>query len=195
MSYLLAFLFSLSAHAATELKVIDVEYIQPADLGSCGLLRAREVEREKVIRELIYLNRLAQKGRASALLHANHLLVNKLFMPKETWQDLNAEAIVSAEIPEEMKAEIGRLGIERVFLTTKAPGFVWQSFLYQTPPEMGVSVDLAAGILQVRYKTYLTVFCQPQLTAPRLVWTPEAEAPNQPNFRPLFDAVLFMLRK
>lgn len=195
MTFLMAFLVSLSVHATVDLHVTAVEYIQPADLGSCGLLRAREAERKKVIRELIHLNRLAKKGRTSALLLANHLLVNKLFMPNETWRDLNAEVVVRATIPDEMKKEIERLGLGHVFLLTRAPGFVWQSFIYQLPPEMEIAIDPTSGSLIVRYYTYLTVLCEPNSPPPRLTWIPDGEAPSRPNSSELISELLPVIHK
>ncbi len=194
MKFWLALLISWPA-MAVELSVTGVEYFRPADMGSCGLLRARELERQKVIRELIHLNRLAQKGRTAALLEANHLLVNKLFMPDETWRDLHAEVVVTAAVPEGMRREIERVGVGQVFLSTRAPGFVWHSFIYQLPPEMAIEADVAAGVIRVRYRTYLNVLCEEPLPAPQLDWIPEAEAPTRPNSRVSIEQILFMLRK
>lgn len=165
------------------LTVGRVEYNHPADRGSCGLLRAREQERLKVIREMIHLNGLAKNGRTNALLLSNTLIVNKLFMPREVWNDVHAEVTMTVAVPEKMQHEIRQIGLGRVFLSFRAPGLVWHSYLNQLPREMEVSVDANLSQLSIRYFTYLTVTCLdlPAAPPPRIDWVPSHRADRELN--------------
>lgn len=191
MKLLLAILFSGFAHAEV-LQVESVQYTKPAQSASCGLLKQRELERQKVIRELEYLQKLAAKGKSAAILLGNNLLVNKLFMPNETWRDLNAQVSVTVKIPDLMMQEITASGARNLYLAVVGPGFVWQSFAFQIPPEMAVRVDTEAKLLHVQYHTYLNVICLEKLKEPRIEWIPAKDAPSQHNTYNWIEEMLLM---
>lgn len=183
MRFLIVFLLLFNSEVFAEiLPLTGVQYLRPIQSASCGLLKQRELEREKVIRELEYLNKLAKQGKSTALLLANNLLLNKLFMPNETWRDQSARVVVQLNIPEGVVSEIAASGVGNLYLAIHGPGFVWQSFAYQIPPEMSVSVDMAAKTMQIEYLTYLNVICLgDKLVPPQVEWFPAPEAPARFN--------------
>lgn len=189
MKYFIALLFSWAAHSEP-LELAAVSYEQPPQTASCGLLRHRELERLKVIRELNHLNKTAAKSDKGALLLANNLMVNKMFMPKETWVDLEAHVAITVKIPEAMKKEIEALGLGTVFLIVDGPGFIWQSHAYQLPNEMSVHTDPDNSLLHVRYVTYLNSLCLGKISEPKVEWIPADRTSDLMNSRVLLQKLL-----
>lgn len=168
-------LFGLPIQAEV-LQLVDFRFHRPADSPSCGLLKHRERERLKVIRELEYLTKKTKD--AKALLLSNNLLVNKLFMPNETWRDLTGEVFSTVRIPEAMLSEILRLGAGNIFLITRGPGFIWHSFAYQLPDGMSIQIDLPNKLLHIRFLTYLNVVCLGEPAPPVVEWIPTESTPK-----------------
>jgi hypothetical protein len=168
---LLALFTAFLVHAEV-LETAEVRYLPPPAAPSCGLLRQRETERAKVIREQAQL-----RGREIPL--ANQLLLNKLFMPGDTWRDESVFVRVTARIPAEMSREIERLGLDGIYISLDAPGLVWQSFAFQTPDGMEVAMD-GEGRLVVTYQIYLNTLCLEKLERPVIEWIPPSLAPERP---------------
>lgn len=166
VSLISALLISMVAPAET-LELTQTQYFAPTGSPSCGLLHQRDLERQKVMRELSYLFK-SLKQNERALVPLDNLLTNKLFMPKDTWMDDSVEVAVSAAIPDDMQAEITQIGLANVFIRTDAPGFVWQSLAAQIPED--VSILQFGNQLIVRYKTYLNSSCESPLRAPTVEW-------------------------
>lgn len=184
MSWLFILFFSLKSGAET-LGLVDVEYTSPPAAVSCGLLRQRELERLKVIRELEHLTVTAQKGQALGLLEVNNLLTNKLFMPTEDWSDEVVSVLVTVrKAGPGMERSLGQ-GFDQTFLVVRGPGFIWQSFANQLPP--GMSVEDAGEFLKIRYLTYRNVLCLDRLENPTVEWIPTEQVPDYINSQNLFD--------
>ena len=162
----------LSVFARAEgLEVVSVEYRPSPQSVSCGLLHQRELEREKVIRELAYLIKSGQHGQPEAMLHSNNLLTNKLFMPNEVWRDLSAEVLVTAKFSDAMLEEFDRAqGFP--FISVIAPGFVWESYANQLPDQMSIEIDKQQRLVQIRYAIYLNVLCGNHHDFPKIDWRP-----------------------
>jgi len=173
---LLALFFAAFVHAEI-LETVEVRHLPPPAAPSCGLLRYREAEREKVVREHGEL-------RGREILRANHLLLNKLFMPGDTWRDESVFVRVTVKISEEMNREIERLGLDGIYLSLDAPGLVWESYSFQTPNGMSVSMD-GEGNLYVTYLTYQNVMCLDNPRSPVIEWIPASVAPARPNMADL----------
>jgi hypothetical protein len=173
----LAFLFSLSVHADV-LETVEVRYTPPPAAPSCGLLRHREAAREKVVREHAEL-----KGREQ--LRVNHLLLNKLFMPDESWHDESVYVQAKFKISDGMGMEIDRLGLDGIYFSLDAPGLRWESYSFQTPSEISIFMD-GEGHLLVTYQTYLNVLCLEKLEVPVFEWVHSDLAPGRPNRRVWF---------
>jgi hypothetical protein len=168
---LLALFTAFFVHAEV-LETAEVRYLPPPAAPSCGLLRQREAERVKVIREQAHL-----LGRELPLV--NQLLLNKLFMPGDTWRDESVFVRVAVKISDEMNREIERSGLDGIYLALDAPGLTWQSYAFQTPGGMDVSMD-GEGRLLITYWTYLNVLCLEKLDRPVIEWIPASLAPARP---------------
>ena len=175
--------------SAEVLPVIKAEYHTPSQIASCALLRARENERKKVIREWIHLNSKALKGDLKALLLTNSLAINKLFLPDEVWRDLNAQVQFEVPIPPALKAEIERLGLGQIYFSLKGPGLHWQSFVYQRPREMTVDLSANGESLSIRYQTYLSVVCWTPEPTIQFEWIEAARTPSRSNTHNILNSV------
>lgn len=171
MKFLITFFLYTNLVQAETLQLVGMHYNYPPQTASCGLLKRRELERQKVIRELQH----------AALLQGDNLLLNKFFMPNETWRDLSAEVVVTAKMPEPMLKEASAKGTENLYLSIEAPGFVWQSYAFQIPNEMHVDVDRETKLIRIRYLTYFNVLCLDKPQQPFIEWIPSEEAPLRPN--------------
>lgn len=191
MKFLMPLLFLYAGWAQSEtLELAGVEYLKPKESASCGLLRQREIERQKVIRELDHLGKLAIKGQGRALLQTGNLLTNKMFMPDDAWRDLNFQVTVFAKMSPAMVQEVRKDGADLLYFSIHGPGVVWQSYAYQVPSELEIEVDLTAQRLRISYPTYLNVLCSTPLSAPVVEWIPTADAPTQPNSGDLINEAL-----
>ncbi len=171
MMFLIGFFLSISFVHAESLQLLDMHYNYPVQTASCGLLKHRERERQKVIRELKH----------AELLQGDNLLLNKLFMPGETWRDLSAEVILTVQMTEPMIQEASSIGVQNLYLSVEAPGFVWQSFAFQIPNEMHINVDVQAKFVHIRYLTYFNVLCLDKPKPPVVEWVHSKDAPTRPN--------------
>lgn len=169
---LLALFAAFFVHAEV-LETVEVRYVPPPAGPSCGLLKHREAEREKVVREQAQL-------RGRELLRLNHLLLNKLFMPGETWRDESVFVQVKVKITDALSREIENVGLDGIYLSLDAPGLKWESYSFQTPLGMNVLVD-GAGSLLLTYQIYLNVLCLDKLEVPSVEWIPAEFAPGRPN--------------
>ncbi len=156
---------ALTASAQQPLTVTDVQFRAPERAASCGLLRQREKERLKVIRELSFLT---QKPGTIDDRSTYEYWLKKLFMPPEDWIELSTEVVMTVIAPEKLRLQAQTEGLGSVFLITRGPGFVWQSYADQLPPEM--SIELDGEYLIVRYFTYLTTVCDPNLQPVTIDW-------------------------
>jgi hypothetical protein len=179
VSLISALLISIVAPAET-LELTSTEYLAPPAAPSCGLLHQRELEREKVMREFVYLMGTLRKNER-ALVPLNCLMTNKFFMPKDTWEDDSVEVAVTAKISDEMRAEIKRIGFKNVFIRTDGPGFIWQSEAGQLPDEVSIIEDPDGQDLDIRYKTYLNAACERPLRPTTVEWIPQNEVPGMVN--------------
>lgn len=171
MKFLIALLFYANLTSAETLDLVSMHYNYPEQTASCGMLKHRELERQKVIRELKHAD----------LLQANNLLLNKLFMPNETWRDLSAEVVVIAKMPEAMLQEASNIGEKKLYFSIEGPGFVWQSYAFQIPNEMRIEFDMDAKLIRFRYLTYFNVLCLEKPIQPTVEWFKADEATSQPN--------------
>ena len=176
-----ALLFSIFVHADV-LETVEVRYVPPPVAPSCGLLKQREAVREKVVREHAELKGCDQ-------LRVNHLLLNKLFMPTEVWQDESVFVQAKVKISEDLALEIDRLGLDGIYLSLDAPGLRWESYSFQTPAGLSISMN-GEGHLMVAYQTYLNVLCLEKLETPEIEWVPSALAPGRPNQHTVLTHVL-----
>ena len=169
MTLLFWLLMSLNAKALN-LEVVDVQYRLPPQGASCGLLHQREIERLKVIRELAHLTRKMKDHRSAqeAMAEYRHWL-KKLFMPRQDWAEESTEIAITLRPPQELIEQWKQHGPSTLFLVTTGPGFVWQSFADQLPPNMSISLT-AENLLEVRYLTYLNAVCDPDLTPVEIGW-------------------------
>lgn len=172
MILLLTFFLSVFARAEG-LEVVSVEYHPTPQAVSCGLLHQRELEREKVIRELAQMIKSGLHGQPEAMLLSNNMLTNKLFMPNEVWRDLSAEVLVAAKISDRMLAELER-GQSFPFISVIAPGFVWESYANQLPDEMSIEIDKGNRLVRIHYAIYLNVLCSNPRDFPKIDWRPNA---------------------
>lgn len=168
----LAFLTAISVHAEI-LETAGVVYQPPPQAVSCQMLRHRELEREKVIREQDEL-----KGKKSP--GVNQLLTNKLFMPGDTWRDETVNVRVAVKMTEEMIGELERVGLDGIYLRVFAPGLVWESYAFQTPRGLDYALDEENHLI-LTYMTYQNVLCLEKLDAPVIEWVPQAAAPGRPD--------------
>jgi len=179
ISFLSAILISMTAPAET-LELTSVHYFMPKSAPSCGLLHQRELEREKVMRELAEtMKRLKTDERE--LISLKCLLTNKWFMPDDTWVDDSVDVGVSVVIPPAMKAEIAQLGFANIFISTRGPGFVWQSLASQLPDEVSMLLDSDGQHLNIHYPTYLNSSCERPLRDPVVEWIPRDAVPGLAN--------------
>jgi hypothetical protein len=167
--FILSFFLSSWAFAQTALVVDQVSYSPAAQSISCQLLRQRELERAKVIRELDYLS--ADESRVAL---SNNLLSNKLFLPDEVWRDASVSVELKVQVPQALADQISMHGLGKTSLITEGPGFVWQSYTTQLPEEFTIQYDAAAQILDLRYLVYQNVYCLDELWTPRVSWEPPA---------------------
>lgn len=186
MRFLIGLLFWMKFVHAESLQLMDVQYHYPAQSASCGILKHRELERQKVIRELEHMRKLAKQGQYAAILQGNNLLVNKLFMPNETWRDLSVEVILTIKMTKAMIQEASTIGSGSLYLSVEAPGFIWQSYTNQIPHEMNVVLNINESLMSIRYLTYYNVLCLDQNFVPVVQWIPSQEAPSRPNTWELF---------
>ena len=152
-----------SVHAVT-LPTAEVVYQPPPQAASCQMLRHRELEREKVIREQGEL-------RGPKAPQVNQLLTNKLFMPGDTWRDETVNVRTSVVMSETMLREMERVGLDRIYLRIRAPGLIWESYAYQTPVGLDVVWD-GEDRLILSYLTYQNVLCLENLFSPQIEWVP-----------------------
>lgn len=174
---LLALLTAFYVHADV-LETVEVRYVPPPAAPSCGLLRAREVQREKVVREQARL-------RGRDVLLVNQLLVNKLFMPAESWRDESVFVQAKVKMTGGLEKEIEERGLDGIYLSTDAPGLKWESYSFQTPAGMSISMD-GDGYLYISYEIYLNLLCLDKLESPRVEWIPAELAPGRPNMNDWF---------
>lgn len=176
MKFLIALLIYASSVHAETLEIVNVHYNYPEQTASCGILKHREIERQKVIRELKHAD----------LLQVNNLLLNKMFMPNETWRDLSAEVVLTVKMTQPMLQEAALVGEKNMYFSVEGPGFVWQSYAFQIPDEMKIEVDKNTKLLRIRYLTYFNLLCLEQPMQPIIEWFASEEAISQPNTRDLF---------
>lgn len=150
-----------SVHAEI-LPVVEVIYQPPPQAASCQMLKHRELEREKVIREQGELTGFKAT-------QVNQLLTNKLFMPGDTWRDETVNVRVSIVMSERMQREMERVGLDRLYLRIRAPGLVWESYAFQTPAGLDVVWD-SDNRLILNYMTYQNVLCLENLFSPQIEW-------------------------
>lgn len=146
------------------LPVAEVIYQPPPRASSCQMLKHRELEREKVIRE-------QRELRGPAAVEVNQLLTNKLFMPGDTWRDETVNVRMSVVMDEAMIHEMERVGLDRLYLRIRAPGLVWESYAFQTPAGFDVVWD-GEDRLILNYMTYQNVLCLENLFRPQVEWVP-----------------------
>lgn len=170
---LLAMIFVPKSVQAEILETAGAIYQPPPQAVSCQMLRHREREREKVIREQVEL-----KGPRATLV--NQLLTNKLFMPGDTWRDETVNVRVAVKITEAMSTEIERLGLDGIYLRVSAPGLTWESYAFQTPRGLDYALDEDSQLI-LTYMTYQNVLCLEKLDTPVVEWVPADLAPGRPN--------------
>ncbi len=177
----LAFFLTIFVHADI-LETVEARYLPPPAAPSCGLLKHRELLREKVVREHAELKGPEQ-------LRVNHLLLNKLFMPNDTWHDESVFVQAKVKISEALALEIDRLGLDGIYLSLDAPGLRWESYSFQTPEGIHIFMD-GEGHLLVTYQSYLNVLCLEKLETPVIEWVPSDLAPGRPNWHALLTTVV-----
>jgi len=156
----LALFFTFFVHADV-LETVEARYLPPPAAPSCGLLQLR----------------------------VNHLLLNKLFMPNDTWRDESVFVQAKVKISEALALEIDRLGLDGIYLSLDAPGLRWESYSFQTPEGIHIFMD-GEGHLLVTYQSYLNVLCLEKLETPVIEWVPSDLAPGRPNWHALLTMVV-----
>jgi hypothetical protein len=56
----------------------------------------------------------------------------------------------------------------QAYFFVRGPGMVWESHLYQLPDGLTIDIDSAAGLMHIRYLTYLNVICLGRLYLPQV---------------------------
>jgi hypothetical protein len=148
-------LFSLPSYG-DPLQVMRVDYRPSAESPSCGLLRQRALEREKVLRELKILMADRLTGENQSLLLMNTLLGNKFFLAPEVWQDESVEVDLYAFVPKALEERLRSDGLESIFLSLKGPGVFWKSLVGQFP---WVEYLPEKKLLHLKYFIYQNTFC------------------------------------
>ncbi|MBX3022681.1 MAG: hypothetical protein KF799_13495 [Bdellovibrionales bacterium] len=169
MRLLFALLLSFSAHAE-DLTVSGLLLHARPGSPSCGLLKHREIEREKVLRELVELQRQSARGQAQALLLTNTLLINRFFLDRSVWADESVLVQFVVTIPDALHAEIERVGLDHIFLSLHGPGFTWQSYAGQVPEDLALVYMSEFRTLHVSYPIYQSELCFGALRTPEVAW-------------------------
>ena len=148
------------AHMGQPLVVTDISFREIAEHPSCSLLQHRAWQREKVLRELAYLMQLEDLSTIDRVLSENTLIQNKFFLDPSVWQDPSTSVRLILETNQDFTAEVAKSGLDKTFLSIKAPGLQWTSPIGQLPDDITLSYDGLENKIVLEYPIYINDFCQ-----------------------------------
>lgn len=151
-------MFFIQEASATHLEVLKTEYRIPENSPSCQLLMHREIEREKMIRELIHLDTLSDNPDVVTLLLMNYLHTNKEFLDHELWSDETVEVSQWIATLPVLETNITEEGLDEQIFEVDALGFYWVGPVFNFPKGV-IFTHLDSQTLKIEYKIYLSNYC------------------------------------
>lgn len=178
MSFLILFFLQIAFSDSNQnLSIQNMNIETLVETPSCLLLKHRDLEREKVIRELKHIYKMTSDDPIAYLMESNQLVHNKLFMDKELWSAPVVKIGFHSSVSKKLADAIVQYGINQILFSIKGEGVTWTSYPHQTPNDIQFNYDQEKQLLAVEYHVYMSVLCVSDPVPLQLRWFYPGEEP------------------
>lgn len=151
------------------LNVLDRQIHEYVEQASCRLLRHRELERQKVLREL---NHLKNEDFSDVFLHfamLNYFSTNQIFFDRSIWQDESIKVQLTLDLSKAFRGQVEAQGLENIFISIRGQGVQWVGRVKNFPASFKFEID-DLGKLVVSYRIYRAQLCFEEPVDPDILW-------------------------
>jgi hypothetical protein len=140
---------------------------------SCQLLKHRHQERQKRLREWVYMNGLENDDSIQHLVNLNNFIIHRLFLDQAVWDEELIEIHLRAPLPTQGLSWSGVGDLMDQFFYLKGLGIEWMGQAINFPEN--VQWSLVKGQIEIKYLIYRSQLCSQEEPFAELKWLEEGK--------------------